>query len=124
MTTKTIPIDQAVGMVLPHDITEIRQEDARNKDSGFKGPAFRKGHIIRYEDIDHLRRLGKEHIYVLNLGPNDIHENEAAKLLADGLAAGQQQRLQLGCPQPLELLDSGGYGNLALRGLALLEGAR
>lgn len=45
-------------------------------------------------------------------------------LLADGLAAGQQQRLQLGCPQPLELLDSGGYGNLALRGLALLEGAR
>ena len=45
-------------------------------------------------------------------------------LLAAGLAAGQQQRLQLGCPQPLELLDSGGYGNLALRGLALLEGAR
>ncbi len=45
-------------------------------------------------------------------------------LLAAGLAAGQQERLQLGCPQPLELLDSGGYGNLALRGLALLEGAR
>ncbi len=86
MTTKTIPIDQAVGMVLPHDITEIRQADAQNKDSGFKGPAFRKGHIIRYEDIDHLRRLGKEHIYVLDLGPDDIHENEAAKLLADGLA--------------------------------------
>ena len=45
-------------------------------------------------------------------------------LLAAGLAAGQQERLQLDCPQPLELLDSGGYGNLALRGLALLEGAR
>lgn len=45
-------------------------------------------------------------------------------LLAAGLAAGQQERLQLGCPQPLELLDSGGYGNLALRGLALLEGGR
>ena len=45
-------------------------------------------------------------------------------LLAAGLAAGQQERLQLGCPLPLELLDSGGYGNLALRGLALLEGAR
>ena len=45
-------------------------------------------------------------------------------LLAAGLAAGQQERLQLGCPQQLELLDSGGYGNLALRGLALLEGAR
>ena len=45
-------------------------------------------------------------------------------LLAAGLAAGQQERLQLDCPKPLELLDSGGYGNLALRGLALLEGAR
>ena len=45
-------------------------------------------------------------------------------LLAAGLAAGQQERLQLGCPQPLEILDSGGYGNLALRGLAMLEGAR
>ncbi|MEB3326076.1 MAG: hypothetical protein VKI39_00030 [Synechococcus sp.] len=43
-------------------------------------------------------------------------------LLAAGLAAGQQERLQLSCPQPLELLDSGEYGNLALRGLALLEG--
>ena len=62
-TSKTIiPVDQAVGMVLPHDITEIV------KDS-FKGRAFKKGHIIRKEDVEHLRRLGKEHIYVLELGP-------------------------------------------------------
>ena len=79
-TSKTIiPVDQAVGMVLPHDITEIV------KDS-FKGRAFRKGHIIRAEDVEHLRRLGKEHIYVLELGPDDIHENEAAQLMAEALA--------------------------------------
>lgn len=66
-------------MVLPHDITEI------TKDS-FKGRAFRKGHIIRREDVAHLRRLGKEHIYVLQLGENDIHENEAALLMAEALA--------------------------------------
>ena len=79
-TAKTIiPVDQAVGMVLPHDITEIV------KDS-FKGRAFKKGHIVRAEDVEHLRRLGKEHIYVLELGPDDIHENEAAQLMAEALA--------------------------------------
>lgn len=77
---KTIPVDQAVGMVLPHDITRI------NKSADFKGPAFRKGHIISAEDIPLLKDLGKENIYVLNLGPDDIHENEAAALLAGALA--------------------------------------
>jgi len=77
--TKTIPVDQAVGMVLPHDITEIRSEE-------FKGRAFRKGHIIKAEDIERLKSLGKEHIYVLELGEDDIHENEAAELMAAALA--------------------------------------
>ncbi|CAK8713990.1 Molybdopterin molybdenumtransferase [Candidatus Electrothrix gigas] len=76
---KRIPVDQAVGMVLPHDITEIVQDK-------FKGCAFRKGHIIRLEDIEHLRRLGKEHIYALELSEGEIHENEAARLLATALA--------------------------------------
>ena len=76
---KSIPVDQAVGMVLPHDITEIVKDE-------FKGCAFKKGHIIRTEDVAHLRRLGKEHIYVLELGDTEIHENEAARLLAAALA--------------------------------------
>jgi len=77
--TKTIPVEQAVGMVLPHDITEIRNEE-------FKGRAFRKGHIIQAEDIERLKRLGKDNIYVLELGEDDIHENEAAELMASSLA--------------------------------------
>jgi molybdenum cofactor synthesis domain-containing protein len=76
---KSIPVDQAVGMVLPHDITEIVKDE-------FKGCAFKKGHIIRTEDVEHLRRLGKEHIYVLELTDNEIHENEAARLMAAALA--------------------------------------
>jgi len=80
-TKAVIPVAQAVGMVLPHDITEIVKDE-------FKGRAFRKGHIIRPEDVEHLRRLGKEHIYVLQLGPDEIHENEAALLLAEALAGG------------------------------------
>lgn len=74
-----VPVTEAVGMVLPHDITEIVKDE-------FKGRAFKKGHVIRAEDVEHLRRLGKEHIYVLQLGPDEIHENEAALLMAKALA--------------------------------------
>ena len=45
---KTIPVSQSVGMVLAHDITEIRKDE-------FKGRAFKKGHVIRPEDIEHLQ---------------------------------------------------------------------
>jgi len=76
---KIVPVEEAVGMVLPHDITEIVKDE-------FKGRAFKKGHIIREEDIEHLKRLGKEHIYVLKLGPDEIHENEAAEILARALS--------------------------------------
>ena len=81
MTTKhkssatTIPLDQAVGKVLAHDITEIRPGQ-------FKGPAFKKGHMVREKDLSHLRRLGKEHLFVLHMGPGEIHEDEAALRLA------------------------------------------
>lgn len=76
---KIIPVEEAVGMVLPHDITEIVKDQK-------KGVAFRKGHIIRPEDIDHLKRLGKENIFVLSLESSEIHENEAAARLAAAFA--------------------------------------
>jgi molybdenum cofactor synthesis domain-containing protein len=74
----TVPVEDAVGMVLAHDITEIR------KDS-FKGRAFRKGHVVRVEDITHLKRLGKERLFVLSIGPDEMHENDAAVALARAL---------------------------------------
>ncbi len=75
---KTIPVQDAVGMVLAHDITEIRPGE-------FKGRAFRKGHVIRPEDVCRLQRLGKEKLYVLNLEKDEIHEDDAAYRLADAL---------------------------------------
>jgi molybdenum cofactor synthesis domain-containing protein len=77
MQTK-IPVEDSVGMILPHDITEIVP-------GTFKGPAFKKGHIIRNEDIEHLRRLGKDHIYVIKLESHQIHEDEAARIMAAAL---------------------------------------
>ena len=74
-----IALDQAVGKVLAHDITEIRPGQ-------FKGAAFKKGQIVREEDLPHLRRLGKEHLFVLHLGPGEVHEDEAAARLARALS--------------------------------------
>lgn len=87
MASKTIPVEQAVGMVLPHDVTEIRPLDCEDdRQESFKGAAFKKGHIIRDEDIEHLKRLGKDNIYVLSLEDDEIHENEAAEIMAKALA--------------------------------------
>ena len=76
--SKTVKVEDAVGMVLAHDITEIRPGE-------FKGRAFKKGHTIRSADVDHLKRLGKNHIYILDIPPGHLHENDAAVILADAL---------------------------------------
>ncbi len=76
---KIIAVEDAVGQMLAHDITEVRPGE-------FCGPAFRKGHIVREEDICHLQRLGKNHLYTIDLAEGEIHENQAAAILADSLA--------------------------------------
>lgn len=79
LQAKTIPVDQAVGHILAHDITEIRPGLS-------KGAAFKKGQIIKQEDIEHLKRLGKERLYILEMSETDLHEDEAALRLAKVLA--------------------------------------
>jgi molybdenum cofactor synthesis domain-containing protein len=77
--TKIIPVEEAVGTVLSHDITEIRPGE-------FKGRAFKKGHIVREEDIEHLKRIGKENLYILEIKDDEMHENDAADAMANALA--------------------------------------
>lgn len=77
--TKVIPVDEAVGMILPHDITEIIPGE-------FKGRAFKKGHVVRVQDIEHLKRIGKEHLYLLEIKDDEMHENDAAIAMAHALA--------------------------------------
>ncbi|OGW18451.1 MAG: hypothetical protein A2072_07140, partial [Nitrospirae bacterium GWC1_57_7] len=76
--SRTIPVSQAVGMVLAHDITEIRAGE-------FKGRAFKKGHLVRSEDICLLQKLGKEHLFVLHIAEDELHENDAAYAIAHAL---------------------------------------
>ena len=61
-------------MELCHDITEMND--------GFKGVAFKRGHIIREEDIDHMLRIGKQHIFVWEENAGEIHEDDCARRMA------------------------------------------
>lgn len=95
---KLIPVSEAVGMVLGHDVTEIVP-------GRFKGPAFKRGHVIRREDVDRLRDLGKENIAALDLGPGWVHEDEAALRLATSVA-GPGIRLSLPSEGKVDLIAS------------------
>ena len=82
---KVIPVEEAVGMPLAHDITEIVPGQ-------HKGPAFRRGHIVRQEDITKLLDVGKRHLYVMDLEKDELHEEDAARRLAKA-AAGPNLKL-------------------------------
>ena len=75
----TVPLKNAVGMKLAHDITEIRPGE-------FKGAAFHKGHTVCNEDLCRLQKLGKNHLYLIDLEADEIHEDEAAAIMASALA--------------------------------------
>ncbi len=72
---RKVPVTEAAGMVLCHDITRI--VPGREK-----GRAFRRGQVIMPGDIPTLLDLGKEHIYVWETENALIHEDEAALSLA------------------------------------------
>jgi len=93
---RSVPVEEAKGMVLCHDITRIVPGEG-------KGPAFRKGHVIAAEDIPTLLRLGKEHIYVWDLAEGLVHEDDAAARIAKAVA-GQGTTLTQPCEGRINLL--------------------
>ena len=76
---KKIKLEEAVGTKLAHDMTEIRPGE-------FKGAAFHKGHEVCNEDLCRLQKMGKNHLYLIDLEDDEIHEDQAAAVLADALA--------------------------------------
>lgn len=77
---ETIPVREAAGTILSHDITEV------NPRTGFKGCRFRRGHVITDDDIPKLLDLGKENLYVLKIDEHQMHEDDAVRMMADALA--------------------------------------
>lgn len=71
---KLMKTEEAVGQVLCHDITQIIRGVT-------KDVVFRKGHIIREEDIPVLLSVGKDTIYIWENNENMLHENDAAEIL-------------------------------------------
>ncbi len=71
---KLIRTEDAVGHVLCHDLTQIIKDQ-------YKDARFRKGHIVTEEDIPVLLSMGKEHLYVWEMTPGMVHENDAAERL-------------------------------------------
>lgn len=76
-----VNVEQAVGMVLAHDLTKIVPET-------FKATAFKKGYIIKEGDIEELKNIGKYHLFVVPLDENNLHENDAARRLATTCSKG------------------------------------
>lgn len=72
---KKIRVEDAVGMTLCHDVTVMRD--------GFKGAAFRRGHVIRQEDIPKLLDIGKKTIFIWEDHAGEIHEEDAAIRMAN-----------------------------------------
>ena len=71
---KLIKTEEAVGHVLCHDLTQIIKDQ-------YKDARFRKGHVVTEEDIPVLLSMGKEHLYVWEMTPGMLHENDAAERL-------------------------------------------
>ena len=72
---KLIKTEDAVGHVLCHDMTQIIKDQ-------YKDARFRKGHVVTEEDIPVLLSMGKEHLYVWEMAPGMVHENDAAERMA------------------------------------------
>ena len=72
---KLMKTEDAVGHVLCHDMTQIIKDQ-------YKDARFRKGHVVTEEDIPILLSMGKEHLYVWEMTPGMVHENDAAERMA------------------------------------------
>ena len=76
---KSVLVEEALGMVLCHDLTKIIPGE-------FHGVAFKKGHVITEEDIPKMLDMGKRKIFVWEMQEGIIHENEAGERMARAAA--------------------------------------
>ena len=76
---KKVRVEEAVGQTLCHDITAMVP--------GFKGALFHRGQVIRDEDVETLLNIGKKHIFVGDIEPGMLHEEDCARRLAEMIRA-------------------------------------
>lgn len=81
---KEVSVYDAIGMRLAHDLTRIIPGQ-------FKGRLFKRGHVVTEADIPSLLDIGKEHIYIMELGADELHEDDAAIRMAEALYGDELQ---------------------------------
>ncbi|MFU2158089.1 molybdopterin-binding protein [Caldisericum sp. AR60] len=75
---KKVKIEDAVGLPLGADVTQIIPQK-------YKGPLFRTGHVISKKDLDMLRMIGKEYVWIYEKQEGFIHQDEASLRIANSL---------------------------------------
>jgi formylmethanofuran dehydrogenase subunit E len=82
-TLTSVPVEQAVGRAVLHDMTEIVPGRS-------KAPVFLHGQEITVGDVCRLQRMGRRSVYLREEAnePGDqwVHENEAARSFAQAMA--------------------------------------
>jgi molybdenum cofactor synthesis domain-containing protein len=76
---KKVKTEDAVGLVIGHDMT-------KTVPGVYDGPRFRRGDVIKKEDISELLSMGKEHIYIIENEEDQVHEEEAAIRIAKAIS--------------------------------------
>ena len=104
---KKIKTVDSVGHVLCHDITQIIPGE-------FKGRAFKKGHVVKEEDIKKLLSLGKDHLYVFEKEEGMVHENDGAIFLKDITAGKNLEFSEIKEGEEIAILKTN-YGDIKIR---------
>ena len=71
---RKVEVEKAVGLQLCHDVTAMRD--------GFKGPEFKRGHVIREEDVPRLLDIGKHYVFIWEENAGELHEEDCALRMA------------------------------------------
>ena len=71
---KVIAIEEAVGKKIGHELTGIIPGKKENI-------TYLKGYVIKEDDIEILKNMGKYHINILEDQAGMIHENDGARIL-------------------------------------------
>lgn len=114
MRLADVPIDQAEGSVLVHNVAD---------DQGHK--ALLKGHRLSAADIEKLRALGRSQVYVALLEPGDVRENDAVTRIGTVVAGENTSATQASGGRVNLLATRHGIVKLnveALRRLNLIDG--
>ena len=102
MKKTLVKLEDAVGKVLSHDVTRITRLGK------FKGTLFKKGHVIRKKNLKELRKIGREHVYILELEKGELHEEEGAKKLASVISGSNVKILEPNEGSAVILADQNG----------------